>query len=205
MRSAQGTSRALAVAVVLGVLSSPRPARAEEPTAAPVPAPAIQHFVYGQGIALLMNRLSFGYDFLVGGRHSFGLNVFGQLIGVTHGGPNVASGTVGGVGGELGYRYYAGAGGFSGPFFGLAAIGGYYHSRADLYEADDNARFYIHYGGAIDMGWAFNLDKTTVVVLALGAQRTWVDERGHICDLAQLLVGDGVRPRAQIQVGRVFF
>lgn len=195
------TSRAVVVAVVAGVLSAPSDVRAEEVVPQPV---GPSHFVYGQGIALLMNRLSFGYELLPEAHHSFGLGVFGQLIGVTHGGPNVADGTVGGVGFELGYRYYAGERGPSGPFFGVAFIGGYYHSRADLYERDDNSRFYIHYGGAIDMGWAFWLDRTTVVALALGAQRTWVDERGNLSDLAQLLVGDGVRPRGQIQVGRVF-
>ena len=34
--------------------------------------------------------------------------------------------------------------------------------------------------------------------------RMWIDEHGKLCDLAQLLVGDGLRPRVTLQIGRIF-
>jgi hypothetical protein len=200
-------ARALS-AVVLGatligatLIGAPSLARADEPVA---PKPKIHDFIYGSGIALLMNRVSVGYDWIPHSHHAIGINGFGMLLGITHGGPNVAKGTVFGAGGEIGYRYYVGDDGPSGPFFAISLVGGYYHSRADLYEPDPNARWYIHYGAAIDMGWSFHLDKTTMVAFAVGAQRTWTDERGNLCPLAALLVGDGVRPRFEILVGKVF-
>ena len=152
-----------------------------------------------------MDRISVGYEHQVAPHHSIGLAGFGMLFGVTHGGPNVAKGTVFGAGGELGYRYYVGDRGPSGPFAGVSFVGGYYHSRRDLYELkDDSARWYLHYGWALDIGWAGYIDRITVLALAIGAQRTWVTEKGNLSDLAQLLVGDGVRPRIVFQFGRMF-
>jgi hypothetical protein len=202
MGGATRIARALFVASTIAASAWSTRARASE-TATP-PSPPSHHFVYGQGIALLMNRVSVGYEFLPDAHHSFGVGVYGQLLGITHGGPNVAAGTVGGAGGELGYRYYFGGGGPSGPFVGVSALAGYFHSRADLYERDPNARWYMQYGGAVDLGWAVHLDRTIIAGFALGAQRTWLDEPGHLSDLADLLVGEGLRPRGQIQVGRVF-
>ncbi len=50
-------------------------------------------------------------------------------------------------------------------------MGGYYHSRADLYELKDaTAVWYIQYGAAIDLGWAFHLDADTVLALSIGAR-----------------------------------
>ena len=191
----------VAGAGVVAAVSSSSPALAQELA----PPQARHNFFFGSGIALLMNRVSLGYEYLPVRHHSIGLSGWGMLLGLTHGGPNVAKGTVFRGGFELGYRYYAGDRGPDGPFFGVSFIGGYYHSRADLYELKDStAVWYMHYGAAIDMGWSFHLDAITIVALAIGAQRTWVDERGKLCDLAQLLVGDGVRPRALLQVGRVF-
>jgi hypothetical protein len=178
----------------------PSPVRADD--AKPSPR---ENFFFGSAIALLMNRTSLGFERLPAPHHSIGLSGYCMAIGITHGGPNVAKGTVFGAGVELGYRYYALENGPDGPFVGVAAIWGYYNSRKDLYELkDDTATWYHHYGAAIDMGWAFHFDRITVLAFAIGAQRTWTDERGNLSPIAQLLVGDGVRPRVQFQVGRVF-
>ena len=222
------TSRALLAAMTLALtaqaddsqaddawVDDPLDPRALAPAAVPVlvlvPAPPrpptrdFHNYIFGSAIALLMNRVSIGYELMPRKHHAIGLSGYGMILGITHGGPNVAKGTVLGGGGELGYRYYAGENGASGPFLAISAMGGYYHSRADIYELKDaTAVWYKQYGAAIDLGWAFHLDVDTVLALSIGAQRTWVDERGHLSDLAQLLAGEGVRPRAQLLVGRVF-
>ena len=110
-----------------------------------------------------------------------------------------------GVGGELGYRFYAWRDGPFGPFFGLSFLAGYYHTQATFYALDPKAFRYAQYGPAVDLGWSVHLDRTTVLALALGAQYTGVDvDPRSLNELTRLLVGDGPRPRGQVQVGKTF-
>lgn len=165
--------------------------------------PEGHHFVFGQGLALLVRRVSIGYELMPRAHHSFGLTLHGQAPGT--GAPSIVSGAVAGGGGELGYRYYAGARGPNGPFVGASFLSGYYFSRSSFYDKDAPTTPYAQYGLAMDMGWATHIDRTIVLAMGIGAQRTWiVGEREKLTDYAKMVVGDGVKPRAMIQVGRIF-
>ena len=137
--------------------------------------------------------------------HSIGINLFAQygggiiteLIGM--------KGAFAGIGGELGYRFYAWRDGPFGPFIGWSFIGGVYHTQATFYRIDPRAYRYGQYGPAFDFGWSAHLDRTTVLAVSLGAQYTLttVDPR-ELNEVTRLLVGDGPRPRGGIQVGKTF-
>jgi hypothetical protein len=178
-----------------------------EPPAPPPPAPRFpQHFVFGNGLSLLLTRLSVGYEFLPVAHHAFGVNIHGQYGGGILSELAGIRGAFVGVGGELGYRFYAWRGGPLGPFLGLSFLSGYYHTQSSIFRIDPNAFRYVQYGPAADLGWAVRLDqKGTVLAVALGAQYTFVDvDPRTLNELTRLLVGDGPRPRGQIQVGKTF-
>jgi len=183
-----------------------------EPPPPPVDPPADpppkfpQHFLFGNGLALVLTSLSVGYQLLPVAHHSLGLNIHGQygggiiseLIGV--------KGAFVGLGAELGYRFYAWRDGPYGPFFGMSFLAGYYHTQRTISRIDPNAFRYFQYGPAVDFGWSVHLDKKgTVLAISLGAQYTFTDvEPRRLPDLTRLLVGDGLRPRGGIQVGKTF-
>jgi hypothetical protein len=217
------TARAAAV-LVAALIAWPCMARADdvepapvepaplEPVAPPpVPPPAPppvfpQHFLFGNGLALLLTRLSVGYELLPVAHHSFGFSIHGQYGGGLASEFVGLSGAFVGVGGELGYRFYAFRDGPFGPFIGVAFLTGYYHTQTSIYRVDPDAFRFAQYGPAADLGWSVHLDKTTVLAIALGAQYTFVDvDAGSLPDLTRLLVGDGPRPRGQIQVGKIFW
>lgn len=178
--------------------------KGEPPVGASTASTSVRHFVFGQALAVLVRRVSVGYELLLPlAHHSFGLTVHGQWPGTKY--FSVAAGEVAGFGGELGYRYYSGERGPRGPFFGVSLLSGHYYSRTSFLEEDPRARWYTQYGWAIDMGWAAYVDRSIIVAVAAGVQRTWIDvERSQITDQAELVSGEGLRPRAQIQIGRVF-
>ena len=186
--------------MVAGALSSSSRARADTPARA---EESPHHFVFGQTLAVIVRRISVGYELLPTTHHSFGLTVHGQWPGTKY--FSYAPGEVAGFGGELGYRYYAGERGPNGPFFAASFLTGHYYSRSSFLESDPHALWYTQYGWALDFGWATYLDRTIVFAMAAGVQRTWITvDRATITDQAQLLDGEGLKPRAQIQVGRAF-
>ena len=78
--------------------------------------PQGHHFFYAQALGLLVRRVSVGYELQPRTHHTFTIASYLQYPGGT--GPEVARGGAFGTGSELGYRYYDGAHGPSGPFFG---------------------------------------------------------------------------------------
>ena len=209
---AQPFTALVVVMAALGAFaSSPSLAHAETPTAqatalATAPASAEQaghHFLFGQALAILVRRVAVGYELLPAPHHSFGITVHGQWPGTKY--LSIAHGEVAGFGGEIGYRYYADEHRPTGPFFAVSFLSGYYYSRSSFLESDPTALWYTQYGWAVDMGWSFAIERTTIIALGAGVQRTWIDvTRAEITDHAQLSNGEGLRPRAQFQVGRVF-
>ena len=179
----------------------------------PKPPKFPQFFLFGNGLALLISRLSFGLELLPITHHSVGLNLYGQYGGVigqilksTNIEPNEKGVFIGG-GGEFGYRFYAHRDGPFGPFVGGSFIGNFYHVQDSFTEFGpvSHSLNYVQYGPAMDVGWSFHLDKTTVIALSLGAQYTFITiDSNLLTDLTALLVGDGLRPRGGIQVGKVF-
>lgn len=219
------TRRARAILTTIALLAIPTIARAQEPVISPndpalMPTPPAppprfpQFFLFGNGLALLISSLSFGLELLPVTHHSIGLNVHGQYGGIigqilkwTDIEPHEKGVFVGG-GGELGYRFYAYRDGPFGPFIGFSFMANFYHAQDSLtdFSVTSNSVNYVQYGPATDIGWSFHLDKTTVVALSLGAQYTFITiDSSRLADLTALLVGDGIRPRAGIQVGKVFF
>ena len=180
---------------------------APAPVAAPPVAPPrpVRHFLFGNGLALLMTRLSVGYELFPARHHSIGISVFGQAVGgfVSE---VIAPGACLGLGSELGYRFYGGHDGPSGPFIGLSGLGGRYLSLSRLYRTDTHGEGYFQIGGAADVGWALHLDRTVVVALGVGVQYTWVAgaSRDTLSEIAQLVSGEGFRPRGHVQVGKTF-
>jgi hypothetical protein len=189
-------------------LEMPAPIELAPPVELPPPAPPPrfpQHFLFGNGLSLILTRLSVGYEFLPVAHHSVGFSIFGQY------GGGIASELIGmkgafvGVGAEVGYRFYAWRDGPFGPFFGLSFIGGYWHTQSSIFRIDPNAFRYFQYGPAADFGWSVHLDRTTVLAISLGAQYTFTDvDPRRLPELTRLLVGDGPRPRGGIQVGKTF-
>ncbi|HSO39666.1 MAG TPA: hypothetical protein VLT33_44370, partial [Labilithrix sp.] len=180
------------------------PPPAEPPLVAPPQFP--QHFLFGNGLALVLTSLSVGYELLPAAHHSFGLNIHGQYGGGLISEIIGVKGAFVGLGAELGYRFYAWRDGPYGPFFGTSFLTGYYHTQGTIYRIDPAAFRYVQYGPAVDFGWSVHLDKKgTVLALSLGAQYTLTDCDPHrLPELTRLLVGDGARPRGGIQVGKVF-
>ena len=165
-----------------------------------------QHFLFSNGLPLLLTSLSVGYELLPVAHHSLGLNVHGQYGGGIISEIIGVKGAFVGLGAELGYRFYAWRDGPYGPFFGMSFLGGYYHTQATIYRIDPNAFRYFQYGPAVDFGWSVHLDKKgTVLAVSLGAQYTFTDvDPRRLPELTRLLVGDGPRPRGGIQVGKTF-
>lgn len=184
---------------------------APPPVIAPPPPPFVppprfpQHFLFGNGLSLLITRLSVGYEYLPVAHHSVGFSIYGQ-----YGGGIITEllgmkGAFAGVGGELGYRFYAWRDGPFGPFIGFSFISGVYHTQATFYRIDPNSYRYAQYGPAFDFGWSAHLDRTTVLAVSLGAQYTFTSVDAHgLNEVTRLLVGDGPRPRGGIQVGKTF-
>lgn len=188
-------------------MAPPRAPTTPITTSLPLPSPPKfpRHFLFGNGLALLLTSLSVGYEFLPVPHHSVGVNIHGQY------GGGIISEIVGvkgafiGVGGELGYRFYGWRDGPYGPFIGTSFLMGVYHTQATIYRIDPEAFRYVQYGPALDVGWSVHLDRTTVLALSLGAQYTFVDvDASRLPDLTRLLVGDGPRPRGGVQVGKTF-
>lgn len=192
--------------------SDPAPPPAAPPLAAPSPIEPpvveprpVRHFLFGNGLALLMTRLSVGYELFPARHHSIGISVFGQAVG-GFASEIMAPGACLGLGTELGYRFYGGHDGPSGPFLGLSVLGGRYLSLSRLYRTDTHGEGYFQLGGAADVGWALHLDRTIVVALGVGVQYTWVAgaSRDTLSEIAQLVSGEGFRPRGNVQVGKTF-
>jgi hypothetical protein len=119
--------------------------------------------------------------------------------------PTPIKGAVTGVGGEIGYRYYGGRRGPSGPFIGASFLGGGYASAPTFFAIRPQTTHYAQYGVALEVGWAVHIDRTIVLATGFGVQHTWIGvDRDKLSDFAQLVVGEGFRPRAMIQVGRIF-
>jgi len=194
----------MVVVAALGTLTTTSRGHADEPPPSPSFEPqATHHFVFGQALAVLVRRISVGYELLPAPHHSFGITVHGQWPGTKY--FSLAHGEAMGLGGEIGYRYYANEVGPTGPFFAASFLSGYYYSRSSFLESDPTALWFTQYGWAIDMGYSIAIEKTTIICMGLGVQRTWIDvPRADITDTAQLTNGEGLRPRAQFQVGRVF-
>jgi hypothetical protein len=181
------------------VVTTPPPAPAKPPLRFP------QHFLFGNGLSLVLTRLSVGWEFLPVAHHSLGVNIHGQYGGGIVSELAGVKGAFVGVGGEIGYRFYAWREGPFGPFFGMCLLGGVYHTQASIFRIDPDAFNYVQYGPAVDFGWAVHLDRTTVLALSVGAQYTIVSVNPRrLPELTRLLVGDGPRPRGNIQVGKVF-
>ncbi len=191
-----------AVAPPLVAPAPPAPSLVEPPVAPPRP---VRHFLFGNGLALLMTRLSVGYELFPARHHSIGISVFGQAVG-GFASEVIAPGACLGLGSELGYRFYGGHDGPSGPFFGLSVLGGRYLSHSRLYRTDTHGEGYFQIGGAADVGWALHLDRTVVVALGVGIQYTGVvgASRDTLSEIAQLVSGEGFRPRGNVQVGKTF-
>jgi hypothetical protein len=171
------------------------------------PAPRFpQHYLFGNGLSLILTRLSVGYEYLPIAHHAIGLSIYGQY------GGGIASELVGmkgafvGVGSEVAYRFYAWRDGPFGPFLGMSFLSGYYHTQSSIFALDPHAFRYAQYGPAVDFGWSVHLDRTAVLALSLGAQYTFVDANPReLPELTRLLVGDGPRPRGGVQVGKIFW
>ena len=182
---------------------------AQPPLVLPAPPPPPprfpQHFLFGNGLALLLTSLSVGYELLPVAHHSIGLNLHGQYGGGIVSEIVGVKGAFAGVGAELGYRFYAWRDGPFGPFIGMSLLTGVYHTQATFYRIDPHAFRYAQYGPAVDLGWSAHLDRTTVFALSVGAQYTFVSvDPRDLNEITRLLVGDGPRPRGGIQVGKVF-
>ena len=180
-----------------------------EPPPPPVvdPPPKFpQHFLFSNGLPLLLTSVSVGYELLPVAHHSLGVNLHAQYGGGIISEIIGVKGAFVGLGAELGYRFYAWRDGPYGPFFGMSFLAGYYHTQATIYRLDPNAFRYFQYGPAVDFGWSVHLDKKgTVLAISLGAQYTLTDvDPRRLPELTRLLVGDGPRPRGGIQVGKTF-
>jgi hypothetical protein len=189
-----------------GAVVEPAIAGTPPEPAATVPPHFPQHFLFGNGLPLVLTSLSVGYELFPAAHHSFGLNLHGQYGGGIVSGILGVGGAFVGLGAELGYRFYAWRNGPYGPFFGTSFLTGFYHTQATISRIDPNAFRYLQYGPAVDFGWSVPLDKNgTVLAISLGAQYTFTDvDPRRLPELTRLLVGDGPRPRAGIQVGKVF-
>ncbi|MDB4946740.1 MAG: hypothetical protein JWP97_6274 [Labilithrix sp.] len=110
-----------------------------------------------------------------------------------------------GIGDEIGYRFYGDRDGPYGPFVGASFLTSVYHTQKSIYRLDPSALEYVQWGPALDLGWSLHLDRTIVLAFSMGAQYTFTTVDGdRLPQLTRLLVGDGLRPRAGIQVGRVW-
>jgi hypothetical protein len=212
-----GVGLALCVTCPANAQSAPPGSPATEPTPAfaPVdvaviePTPARRVLaVEWNPVALFIDRLSANVEIAPAEHHALVLapyyfntrtDAFASLSGdfpVAH-----LSQHFEGVGGEVGYRYYAGHGGlrgfFAGPSFILTAV-----------KATDGAggeTSLMTYGGALDVGWQALVADDWVVSLGGGGEYTFTskavpDQQAP----AAYYANSGLHPRALAAVGYAF-
>ncbi len=194
---------------------APATAPATAPAFAPVdvavnePTPARRVFaVEWNPVALFIHRLSVNLEIALADHHALVLAPFvfdtrtASFIDV-RGDPTTVqpSQRFEGVGGEIGYRYYAGSGGlrgfFAGPSFILAGVRG-------TDGAGDHMTF-MDYGVAVDVGWQALVASDWVVSLGGGGQYTFTstsipDQQAP----AAYYANSGLHPRALAAVGYAF-
>jgi hypothetical protein len=200
---------------------APAPAPATAPAPAPAPAfapvdvavneptPARRVFALEWNpLALFIDRISVNLEIALADHHALLLAPFvfdtrtASFIDVRGDATIVrASQRFEGVGGEIGYRYYAGYGGlrgfFAGPSFILAGVKG-------TDGAGDQTTF-MNYGVAIDVGWQALVAADWVVSLGGGGQYTFASK--SIPDQqapAAYYANSGLHPRALAALGYAF-
>jgi hypothetical protein len=205
----------LAVGATSTASGQPAPAPTPAPAFAPVdvavnePPPARRVFaVEWNPVALFIDRLSVNLEIAPADHHALVLVPFvfntrtDSFIDVTGDTTTLhASQRFEGVGGEIGYRYYAGYGGmrgfFAGPSFILATV-----------KATDGANdqtSLMNYGVAVDVGWQALVASDWVVGLGGGGQYTFTsktvpDQQAP----AAYYANRGLHPRALAALGYAF-
>jgi hypothetical protein len=198
---------------------SGEPAPATTPPSAPAfapvdvavnePTPARRVFaVEWNPVALVIDRISVNLEIAPADHHALVLAPFvfdtrtASFVDVEGDAATLhASQRFEGVGGEIGYRYYAGHGGlrgfFAGPSFILAGVRG-------TDGAGDHTTF-MNYGVAVDVGWQALVASDWVVSLGGGGQYTFTSQ--SIPDQqapAAYYANNGLHPRALAALGYAF-
>ncbi len=187
----------------------PSPAFAPVDVAVSEPTPARRVFaVEWNPVALFIERISVNLEIAPADHHALVLAPFvfdtrtASFIDVTGDTTTLhASQRFEGVGGEIGYRYYAGYGGlrgfFAGPSFILAAVRGT--------DGAGDQKTFMNYGVAVDVGWQALVASDWVVSLGGGGQYTFTstsipDQQAP----AAYYANSGLHPRALAAVGYAF-
>jgi hypothetical protein len=199
----------LALCATSTAQADPAPAFAPVDVGVVEPTPARRLFaVEWNPVALFIDRISFNFEIAPAEHHALVLAPYyfntrtPSFATVSGEAPVVhASQRFEGVGGEIGYRYYAGRGGlrgfFAGPSFLLAGV-----------RATDGAGGHtslVTFGGAVDVGWQALVADDWLIGLGGGAafvvaSKSVPEQQAP----AVYYANSGVHPRALAAVGYAF-
>jgi hypothetical protein len=198
---------------------TPAPAPVLVPVAPPgavlVPvqeAPVLKQYVIEfNPLATAIGRYSIQGEYLPAVHHAITLNPFYTHAGVTVNGQD--EGSVGGFGGELGYRFYTGVKGPNGFFVGPSFLFASYKengglavdSQGNLTNAGSTS--FTSVGGAIDIGGQGVIGPGIVVGGGFGLQWTKTSKSVDTDNLnlaSAIIAGGGTRPRFLFTVGYAF-
>lgn len=197
-------------------------AHAQQPAAAPAPAPgataapaapkeeADEH----KSFAIVLNPLAIGIgrysiqaEYLPATHHAITLNPFFASVPVTAtvNGKEVDLGSLTGFGAELGYRYYTGTKGPNGFFIGPSLLFGAYSTDGGGTNAQSKS--FTGIGGALDLGGQAVIGPGFTIGGGFGMQYTSVSEDFTTDDFnlaGAIIAGGGLRPRFLFAIGWAF-
>jgi hypothetical protein len=164
-----------------------------------------QYVIEVNPLATAISRYSIQGEYLPAVHHALTLNPFYTHAGITvsDGTTDVNLGSVSGLGGELGYRYYTGRKGPNGFFVGPSFLFASYKRTID--GAPDVS--FTSVGGAIDIGGQGVIGPGIVIGGGFGLQwtKTSKDTDTNNYNVASAIIaGGGTRPRFLFTVGYAF-
>lgn len=203
-----------------GSLSSPSEASSapttpnEKPAAAPDGAPDKRFVVTANPLSILIGRYSIQGEYLLAPHHALTLNpvVTYAPITITTNGKEVDGGSLFGVGGEFGYRFYSNRKRPEGFFIGPSVLLASYTQSAPSGAVTGGASkggsdSFLSYGGALDLGGQAVIGPGVVFSAGFGLQytKTSKDIATDNLNLASAIIaGGGIRPRVLLSVGYAF-
>ncbi|HEX7602236.1 MAG TPA: DUF3575 domain-containing protein [Polyangiaceae bacterium] len=194
--------RRLGSLLVLGTLLAPAVARAEPPPPDLVTvheaAPPTRRFAISYDpLTLMLQRYGGNVEALLASHHVLGVSAYYAYAHTNEDTNNVFRG----VGGELGYRWYAGDNGPRGFYVGPSLLLG----RFEAVPARGDSVSYWNVGGAMDLGWQALVADRVLFGLGAGLQYSAPTVSLPAQEVtASVYANAGLRPRLSLAFGVAF-
>lgn len=193
--------RRLASLLTVGAVLLPSVARAEPPpdlvTVQEAAPPTRRIAISYAPLTLMLQRYGGNVELLLASHHALGVSAYYAYARTNEDTNNVFRG----VGGELGYRWYAGENGPRGFYVGPSALLG----RFEAVPAQGATVAYWNVGGALDLGWQALVADRVLFGLGVGLQYTAPTTSLPQQEVsASVYANAGLRPRLSLAFGVAF-